>query len=339
MLPTFADRLLAWFDLHGRKHLPWQQPRTPYRVWISEIMLQQTQVPVVIDYFERFMRRFPSIEQLAAAEVDEVLALWAGLGYYARGRNLHKAAVVIRDVHGGALPADLDALSSLPGIGRSTAGAILSMGFDQRAAILDGNVKRVLARHAGVEGWPGRSAVSRQLWSLAEARVPDSRFADYTQAAMDLGATLCRRHQPACHACPVRQDCVARRDQRTDEIPAPKPKARRQRRRSHVWLIRNDLGQYLLHRRPPTGIWGGLWSLPETDQLETPPVALAQSPQSGPPLIHELSHFTWELCPVSAHAPVSLSIADNDNAAWYAPDDLPGVPAPIRRLIEQDHQP
>lgn len=341
MPPSYAERLLNWFDDYGRKQLPWQNPRTPYRVWISEIMLQQTQVSVVVDYFERFMTRFPSIESLADAPVDDVLSLWAGLGYYARGRNLHKAAIAIRDTFGGELPQELADLESLPGIGRSTAGAIRSMGFGQPAAILDGNVKRVLARHAGIEGWPGRSPVARALWTIAEARLPDTRFADYTQASMDLGATVCTRHQPVCRVCPVRDDCVARITHRIDAIPSPKPKATRSRRRSLVWLLRDDQGRYLLVRRPPTGVWGGLWSLPESDSLDTPPIGADKdaAPHQGPALVHELTHFTWELCPVRSKPTVSLNVADRDNIAWHAPDALPGVPAPIRRLIEEDQTP
>ena len=339
MPPSYADRLLTWFDDHGRKHLPWQQPRTPYRVWVSEIMLQQTQVTVVVDYFTRFMTRFPSVESLASAHVDDVLSLWAGLGYYARGRNLHKAAQVLCEQHAGKLPADLAGLEALPGIGRSTAGAIVSMGFDQPAPILDGNVKRVLARHAGIDGWPGRSAVARQLWALAENRLPSGRFADYSQASMDLGATVCTRHAPACHACPLNADCVAHRSHRTHELPAPKPKANRKRRRSQLWLIRNEQGHYLLERRPPVGIWGGLWSLPEADDATTPPLALVEPPRPEPVLVHELTHFTWELCPMSARTRGAQAIADGDNMSWYAPDNLPGVPAPIRRLIEEDRAP
>ena len=337
MPSSYAERLLAWFDDHGRQDLPWQHPQTPYRVWISEIMLQQTQVSVVIGYFQRFMERFPDIKTLSEAPTEDVLSLWAGLGYYARARNLHSAARVVATEFGGQMPATLEGLVSLPGIGRSTAGAILSMGYGQRAAILDGNVKRVLARHEGIAGWPGQSAVAKTLWAAAEARLPDQRFGDFTQASMDLGATLCTRHQPACLHCPVSRDCSARRTGRTLTLPTPKPKARRGHRTSYLWLIRDPQNRVLLERRPPTGVWGGLWSLPESDALECP-IRLVDSPAptEGTPLHHELSHFTWELKPVSVHGTVSLAVQDSDNRRWYPANALPGLPAPIRRLIELD---
>lgn len=337
MPSSYAERLLAWFDDHGRKDLPWQHPQTPYRVWISEIMLQQTQVSVVIGYFERFMARFPTVADLADAPTEDVLSLWAGLGYYARARNLHQAARQVVAEFGGEMPSTVDALESLPGIGRSTAGAIVSMGFGQRAAILDGNVKRVLARHAGVEGWPGRSPVMKALWREAESRLPDGRHGEFTQASMDLGATVCTRHQPACLLCPLQDDCVARLTNRIPELPAPKPRTHRPRRRSFVWLIRDTENRLLLHRRAPTGVWGGLWSLPETDSLDCP-VQLEDGTtlRQPKPLTHELSHFTWELQPVCVRSTVSFEVRDADNLAWYATDALPGLPAPIRRLIEQD---
>ncbi|UCE89183.1 MAG: A/G-specific adenine glycosylase, partial [Pseudomonadota bacterium] len=209
-----SQQLLAWFDAHGRHDLPWQHPRTPYRVWVSEIMLQQTQVTTVIPYFERFMARFPNVTALADASLDEVLHQWTGLGYYARARNLHKAAGAMRDHHGGEFPVDFEQVLALPGIGRSTAGAILAQSHDQRHAILDGNVKRVLTRLHAIDGWPGQTTVEKQLWVLAERYTPAARCADYTQAIMDLGATVCRRSRPACEACPVSDDCVARREGR-----------------------------------------------------------------------------------------------------------------------------
>ncbi|NBB92056.1 MAG: A/G-specific adenine glycosylase, partial [Gammaproteobacteria bacterium] len=273
--PDFAQRLLAWWEQHGRHDLPWQQERSPYRVWVAEIMLQQTQVGTVIPYFERFMGRFPDLPSLAHAPIDDVLAHWSGLGYYARARNLHAAAVRCLEEHGGDLPPDAESLERLPGIGRSTANAIVAQAQDRRAPILDGNVKRVLARHAGVEGWPGRSAVLRSLWQEAEALTPQDRARDYTQAIMDLGATLCTPRRPACERCPVDEDCFARRADRVEELPAPKPKRSRPLRDATLVIIENDRGELLLQRRPPSGIWGGLWSLPESGDIASLPRSTA----------------------------------------------------------------
>ena len=229
---SFVSRLLAWFDVHGRHGLPWQSPRTAYRVWLSEVMLQQTQVATVIPYFERFIARFPDFASLAAADIDEVLALWAGLGYYARGRNLHAAAKQVASIHRGEMPNDLEAVQALPGVGRSTAAAILAQAFGARHAILDGNVKRVLARHAAIPGWPGEPKVAAKLWAVAERLLPQTRLADYTQAIMDLGASLCSARQPACARCPVAEDCQAHREQRTAEFPSAKPAKARPLRRA-----------------------------------------------------------------------------------------------------------
>src|SRR5688572_8905204 len=260
---SFAGRLLAWFDVSGRLDLPWQHPRTPYRVWLSEVMLQQTQVRVVIPYFERFVSALPSVRALAEAPLDDVIALWAGLGYYARARNLHAAAKVCVEHHDGDLPRDLDALIALPGIGRSTAGAILAQAWGDRFPILDGNVKRVLARVHGIEGWPGLPAVEKQMWAIAEAQLPDDRLADYTQAQMDFGATLCTRADPACVLCPLQDECVALRTGRVAELPTPKPGKPLPERRAWMLWIEDAEGRVLLQRRPPTGIWGSMWSLPE----------------------------------------------------------------------------
>ncbi|MDX1605378.1 MAG: A/G-specific adenine glycosylase, partial [Candidatus Competibacterales bacterium] len=260
---SFAGRVLAWFDRHGRRSLPWQQQPTPYRVWISEIMLQQTQVATVIPYYQRFMARFPVPAALAVAPLDEVLAHWSGLGYYARARNLHRAAREIRENHGGELPETLDALAALPGIGRSTAGAVLALSRGQRHPILDGNVKRVLARYHAVPGWPGRTAVQRELWALAEHHTPAGRVADYTQAMMDLGALVCTRRRPRCRTCPLAADCAAHTGGREHEFPAPRPRKALPVRRTRMLLLRTPQAEILLERRPPNGIWGGLWSLPE----------------------------------------------------------------------------
>src|SRR5690554_1228697 len=236
---SFASRLLAWFGTGGRHDLPWQRPRTPYRVWLSEIMLQQTQVRVVVPYFERFVAALPTVAALAAAPLDDVLGLWSGLGYYARARNLHAAARTCAELHDGQLPRDFDALLALPGIGRSTAGAILAQAWGERFAILDGNVKRVLARYHGVEGWPGQPAVERQLWNLALAHLPEARLADYTQAQMDLGATVCTRHSPDCGRCPLRGGCVALATGRTAELPTPKPARASPTREALVLLLQD----------------------------------------------------------------------------------------------------
>ena len=340
-MPTdFAARVLQWYDDHGRKDLPWQNSGDAYRVWVSEIMLQQTQVRTVIPYYVRFMRRFPDVLTLAGAELDEVLQHWSGLGYYARARNLHRAAKLIRDEHGGRFPADADAVSALPGIGRSTAGAILALAFGQRHAILDGNVKRVLARHAAVAGWPGKTAVARELWELAEARTPMQRVGDYTQAMMDLGATLCTRSAPACGSCPVNGDCAALAAGEVDRFPGRKPKRERPLRETTMVLAVAD-GAVYLERRPATGIWGGLWSLPEVSDIGDWCArrfnADAVETQSWDTLRHSFSHYDLDIVPVVVRIEaVSSKVADYDDSTWYRPGDEPpgGIAAPVMRLIE-----
>jgi A/G-specific adenine glycosylase len=335
---SFAHRLLDWYDAHGRHDLPWQRPATPYRVWISEVMLQQTRVETVRPYFERFVERFPDIETLAAADIDEVLAHWAGLGYYARARNLHRAA----GIAGGDLPKDLESLVALPGIGRSTAGAILSLAGGQRHAILDGNVKRVLARHAGIEGWPGRSPVARELWALAEERTPGERVAAYNQAMMDLGATVCVR-RPRCMVCPVADDCRARIDGTTDTIPGSKPKRDvPQRETVALVLQRRADGAILLERRPPEGIWGGLWSLPEFADGESLAQWLASRFPDAPeterlePVEHAFTHFRLRIHPHVARIGDGEAVGDGETRDWYTPENPPGgLPAPIRRIAER----
>ena len=303
MSNAFPDRLLAWYDQHGRKDLPWQHPRAPYGVWVSEIMLQQTQVTTVIGYFDRFMTRFPSVNDLAKAPQDEVLHLWTGLGYYARARNLHKAAQVIVTEHGGDLPDDLAALQTLPGIGRSTAGAILAQGFNTRAVILDGNVKRVLTRHGAVEGFPGKTAVAQTLWKLAEANTPVTRIADYTQAIMDLGATLCVRRSPNCDACPVSTDCAALQANRVSEFPFAKPKKVKPVKTARMYVVRGGDGDVLLEQRPQEGIWGGLWNPPEraVDYADTSFLAeydlRVQEVLQGTPFRHTFSHYHLDITP------------------------------------------
>jgi len=264
----FSQQVLLWFEKHGRKDLPWQQDRDAYKIWVSEIMLQQTRVETVVPYYEKFMQRFPNVKKLAASDIDEVLHLWTGLGYYARARNLHKAAQQIVEQHSGKFPKEIEQVIALPGIGRSTAAAILALSFNQPHAILDGNVKRVLARYFAVQGWPGKREVEQQLWEHAEDLLPKIKFAQdiakYTQAMMDLGATLCTRSNPSCSTCPVQKSCQAYAQQRQDELPTPKPSKKIPQREVVVAIIQQYKdGSVWLEKRPPAGIWGGLYSFPE----------------------------------------------------------------------------
>jgi A/G-specific adenine glycosylase len=336
---SFGERVLAWYARHGRTQLPWQQPATPYRVWISEIMLQQTRVETVRAYFERFMQRFPDVEALAAAPVDDVLALWAGLGYYARARHLHRAAQRMVAEHGGEVPLEFEALVDLPGIGRSTAGAILSLAAGQRHAILDGNVKRVLARHIGLAEWPGRAPAERTLWQAAEARTPRERVGAYNQAMMDLGAQVCLR-RPLCHACPVGADCHAAREGTTDRIPAPRPKRSvPQREWAVLALQRRSDGAILLARRPSQGVWGGLWCVPAFDTREGLEQWLAGATGAATtraltPVEHAFTHFRLRIRPFHALVDDLPIIADTDDLAWHTQDAGPGgMPAPVARLV------
>ncbi len=339
----FAASLIDWHARHGRHDLPWQRRRTAYRVWVSEVMLQQTQVATVIPYYERFMERFPTVGSLAAAPLDDVLHLWSGLGYYARARNLHGAAVRIAEQHGGRFPTSFEAVAELPGIGRSTAGAILALSRGERFPILDGNVRRVLSRQFGVEGSAADPAVLETLWTLSEECTPAERVDVYTQAVMDLGATVCVRRNPSCASCPVSDTCVARRSGRQHELPAPKPA--RQRRQRQVFMlaaVRED-GGVLLERRPERGIWGGLWCLPEfTSAAEAAYYAqrLLQGASARPvplePLEHAFTHFDLVITPLLAHCSGSASAAEAARHLWYRPRDPArlGLPAPIRLLLE-----
>ena len=345
----FATRLLDWFDAHGRHDLPWQHPRTPYRVWLSEIMLQQTQVATVIGYFDRFVDSLPDLAALAAAPQEQVLALWSGLGYYARARNLHAAARTCVAGHGGELPRDLDALVALPGIGRSTAAAILSQAWGDRHAILDGNVKRVLTRYHGIEGWPGAPRIEKQLWAIAEAHVAspalrDARMADYTQAQMDLGATLCTRGKPGCLLCPLREDCVARRENRTGVLPTPRPGKVLPQREAQVLWLEDAEGRILLQQRPPAGIWASLWTLPQAEDEAVAREWLAANAIVGndegtplPAIAHAFSHYKLTLHPRRwRRVALRDRVGDNEALRWVPRAQLGalGIPAPIRKLLE-----
>lgn len=340
-----AAPLLAWFRRHGRKDLPWQQDPSPYRVWVSEIMLQQTRVTVVLPYFERFLARFPTVTDLAAADRDQVLHLWSGLGYYARARNLHQAARLIVTAHGGCLPNDIRQLQALPGIGCSTAGAILFLSRNQRHPILDGNAKRVLARCFAVPGWPGRGAVLRRLWELAEACTPRAEVRAYNQAIMDLGATLCTRHEPGCGRCPLAHGCLALREGRPTAFPEPKPRKTLPVRGSRLLVVRNPAGEVLLERRAPTGIWGGLWSLPECapeqDASDWCRQHLGIDPRRVemlPVRRHTFSHFLLDIEPLLIELQSeSKAIADDDQTLWCNPrrPSTLGLAAPIARILRE----
>jgi A/G-specific adenine glycosylase len=343
----FTELLLTWFDLHGRKNLPWQQNPTPYRVWVSEVMLQQTQVATVIPYFERFMARFPTVETLAAAPEDEVLHLWTGLGYYARARNLRACARALVAQHGGEFPMEIEAVMALPGIGRSTAGAILALSRGQRQPILDGNVKRVLARVFGIAGDPSSAAVIVTLWARAEACTPDARVGAYTQAIMDLGATVCTRARPACTVCPMSAICVAAREGRQAELPGRRQRRERKAREATL-LIAESGGEgtrvVLLERRPAPGIWGGLWSPPQFDsaaaaldwcrrEIGEPEAEL----EAMAPIDHAFTHFDLRLNPIRVRCSPGAKVREGDDRLWYSLSEPPrvGLPQPIRQLFER----
>lgn len=340
----FSDRVLTWFALHGRKHLPWQQGVTPYRVWVSEIMLQQTQVTTVIPYFERFMEHYPSVEDLAAASQDEVLHLWTGLGYYARARNLHKCANTVASEYGGVFPPDVETLTSLSGIGRSTAGAIASLSMGQKAAILDGNVKRVLARHFAVPGWPGTTAVMTKLWEHAERLTPDADCPSYTQAMMDLGAMICTRTKPKCDQCPLIDSCVAYHQGNPTDYPGKKPKKDKPVKSVQLLMLRSAQGEWLLEQRPATGIWGGLWSFPEVDSdLDVAQFWHANyaqelhSIETWDSFRHTFSHYHLDITPVIANLSALVPSVGERAICWYdvhQPASL-GLAAPVKLLLEK----
>ncbi|MFZ9610882.1 MAG: A/G-specific adenine glycosylase [Methylococcales bacterium] len=337
----FQKKILAWFDQNGRKDLPWQQDLSPYRVWLSETMLQQTQVTTVIPYFNAFIEQFPTIECLAKAPVDEVLHRWSGLGYYARARNLHKTAQLI--VEQSYFPDTLDKLIELPGIGLSTAGAILSIAFKKSHPILDGNVKRVLSRFKGVSGWPGDSQVSKQLWAISADLTPVDRVADYTQAIMDLGATICRRSKPACNACPLNSYCKAKMTNTVSLLPTPKA-SKTLPIKQLVFLLLSNNKKILLEKRPPTGIWGGLWSLPEFPNIHSvydwclttnTPIIISRT---LPTQRHTFSHYHLDYTTVLIQTdnPINF-VMEADHTVWYNTQQIKtlGLPAPIKLLLKQ----
>jgi len=342
---TFSQQLLAWFEQYGRKDLPWQHQPTPYRVWVSEIMLQQTQVTTVIPYYQRFMQRFPDLHTLATASLDEVLHFWTGLGYYARARNLHQAAQQIVATYKGHFPTEQKLLMQLPGIGRSTAGAILALAFGYPYAILDGNVKRVLCRYYGIAEWPGKTKITNQLWQLAESNLPSEQITAYTQAIMDLGATVCTRPRPHCVLCPFEKTCIAHQQRDETAYPATKPRKTLPVKTTTFIMLQNLQGEILLEKRPLTGIWGGLWSFPECATLQEVPTWCQQHlhltithTEKWQSLRHTFTHFHLEINPVHIYLKNNLApTTDFSNRLWYDFKKPPscGLAAPVARLLKQ----
>ena len=341
-MSSFAQRLIAWQRTHGRHDLPWQNTRDPYRVWLAEIMLQQTQVATVIPYYGRFLARFPTLESLAAAPVEQAMSLWSGLGYYARARNLHRCAASIVAEHGGNFPSTPESIAALPGIGRSTANSIAAVCFGARAPILDGNVKRLLCRFLGIEGFPGTAAVESRLWLAAEALLPDDEVPRYLQAQMDMGATVCTRTRPRCGECPVAADCVAHCDGRVTDLPAPRPKRDVPERVATLLVLRQD-GQVLVEQRPPAGIWGGLLSLPELPEATDVDHYCVKrfgvridAVTPAPSFTHAFSHFRLRIQPLVCTVAGSIGVADS-TTRWLPPDEWPlaALPAPIRKILSE----
>lgn len=337
----FQQKIFSWFDLNGRKNLPWQKDITPYRIWLSEVMLQQTQVTTVIPYFNRFIGQFDTIEQLAKAPLDSVLQLWAGLGYYARARNLHKTAVILSKQE-GLFPNDLNRLMDLPGIGRSTAGAILSIAYNNSHPILDGNVRRVFARYHAISGWTGSIKVSNELWRISTHYTPLKRCAEYTQAIMDLGATLCTRSKPRCGECPVNSNCLARMNNIVNELPTPKPKKTLAVKPIIFLILINNQQQILLQKRPETGIWGGLWSFPEFNTLVEIHAWCVennlslQHTQQRKEQRHTFSHYHLDYTPIIVKTDNLINkVMEANQSVWYKAEEIKtlGLPTPIKRLL------
>ena len=348
-MSNFSQAVLAWYKKNGRKSLPWQNPPTPYRVWVSEIMLQQTQVATVLPYFERFMQSFPDVQTLAAANIDQVLNHWSGLGYYARGRNLHKSAQRIVATYAGNFPQQRHLLEEMPGIGRSTAAAILSLSMGHSEAILDGNVKRVLARFHGVDGWPGKSSVAKQLWIHAEDHLPKKQAGPYNQAMMDLGAMVCLARKPQCTSCPLNADCVAHKSGDPLRYPGKKAKNKLPIQKAHLLLLEDQRGRLLMEKRPAQGRWGGLWSFPEFPDLDATKTWVTQQYRLNrlevkelTPFRHTFSHFHFDITPVYLQAQLTASSAMEANAwVWYNNDlQMPGgMPQPVSKLLKQYYNP
>ena len=343
MTAPFHERLLDWYDIHGRKDLPWQHDISPYHVWLSEIMLQQTQVSTVIPYYLRFITQYGDITSLASAKLDDILALWAGLGYYARARNLHKAANILVRQHKAEMPFSIDELIALPGIGRSTAGAIMALAHQQKHPILDGNVKRVLARYTAISGWPGKKPIEQKLWKIAESLLPEKRITHYTQAQMDLGATICKRNKPLCLQCPLHEDCKAFQLGTPELFPTSKPKKEIPSRQSHWLIAQSNNGKILLEQRPNNGIWGGLWSFPEFDcpinlvsfsqeKLKVNPEEI----QHQTSISHVFTHFKLDITPYLVHSSDNYQKIDNNKIfGWYTIRDALqlGIPAPVKAFL------
>lgn len=343
--PQFAQQVLDWYQRFGRKTLPWQQEKTPYKVWLSEVMLQQTQVATVIPYFERFMARFPTVADLAAAPLDEVLHLWTGLGYYARARNLHKAAKQIADRHQGEFPRNFDDVAALPGVGRSTAGAVLSLSFGQHFPILDGNVKRVLARCYAVAGWPGKKDVEKRLWEISETVTPAEGVSQFNQAMMDLGALVCIRSKPKCDICPLNSGCIAYANNSQASYPGKKPKQILPER-SGWFLLLQDGDDVWLEQRPPVGLWGGLFCFPQFttedalhDWLQAR--GIAAKPQQLTAFRHTFSHFHLDIVPMWLSWPSVGAAMDEPGGLWYNLAQPPsvGLAAPVERLLHELRHP
>lgn len=330
----FASLVIQYYKAHGRKNLPWHNTHDPYRIWLSEVMLQQTQVATVIPYFEKFMQIFPTVESLAAADLDQALALWAGLGYYSRARNLHKAAQMVMQEFAGEFPKQPQELESLPGVGRSTAGAIGSFAFGQPSPILDGNVKRVLARCFAISGWPGNGQVLKKLWEISEKLTPIEQTAAYNQAMMDLGALICTRSKPRCMDCPLQEKCQAYQQDTIADYPGKKPKKARPSKFIYWPILVDENNRLLLCKRPPTGIWGGLWSLPEFEKLEE---HHPQPHKELAPILHKFSHYDLHISPFIMKNPTQNAIMDSDNASWFEHKQIQtlALPAPLTKLIQQ----
>ncbi|AUX71610.1 A/G-specific adenine glycosylase [Erwinia pyrifoliae] len=342
----FSQQVLDWYQRYGRKTLPWQLEKTPYKVWLSEVMLQQTQVATVIPYFERFMARFPNVSDLAAAPLDEVLHLWTGLGYYARARNLHKAAQTVVEKHGGVFPHTFAEVADLPGVGRSTAGAILSLALGKHFPILDGNVKRVLARCYAVAGWPARKEVEKRLWQISEEVTPANGVRQFNQAMMDLGAMVCTRSKPKCEICPLNTGCIAYAHGSWAQYPGKKPKQTIPQRTG--WLLLMQQGQDVwLEQRPPVGLWGGLFCFPQyATECELRLALRARGVDDGQlqqmnAFRHTFSHFHLDIVPMWLDLPSARVAMDDGAGLWYnlAQPPAVGLAAPVERLLQQLRQP